>query len=244
MVRAGRQGAREEDEDFERSFLAMRKAIGSLGFWLPVLLILIGLVRRDFKPSISEFYYSDGRDLFIAVLFAIGFFFLAYTGHRKEDDERVSDFTLAKLAGVAVLGVAFLPTTAGDPSAYPTPLVHEVLGARLAAGLHYLCAGVFFVSLAVFCHAKFRRGDATDPDKQRRNRVYTACGWVIYAMVALLGALGAVNALAPGRLDADRFALVFWLEAVAVWAFAVAWLVKGRAAERLVARVTRGLAPR
>ena len=63
-----------------------------------------------------------------------------------------------------------------------------------------------------------RAGREPPPDKQRRNLTYRACGVVMLVCVVW----AAVRALQRKE--------IFWLEAIALEAFAVSWLVKGRAA--------------
>lgn len=82
------------------------------------------------------------------------------------------------------------------------------------ATLHLVCAGIFFAIASATCLLLFTKtsGDLT-PRKLHRNRVYRLCGWVIVACLV------AAAAGAPLLL----------IEAVAVFAFGGAWLVKGEA---------------
>lgn len=95
--------------------------------------------------------------------------------------------------------------------------------------MHFGAAGVFLGALALMCLTLFTRSDkpVPGPHKQRRNRIYRACGWVILGMVVLMLVVKLVLA-DPWDWD-GRWPFTFWAEAIAVWAFGIAWLVKGAA---------------
>lgn len=244
----------ENAEDLARSFVAVRKAIGYLGAFLPASLFVMGTLDGDVAPSISDFYFTNGRDLFVGTLFAIAVFFLAYTGHKPRGHERLSDFWTAKIAGVAVLGVAFIPTA--GPAGHPLPLVHRALGVGPASALHYASAGVFFTCLAIFSLVLFRRGRgrperaALPADERRakeaRDKIYLGCGIVICLTIALMVAHAVFTRVASAAAQEAiaRYDLIFWLETIGVLAFALSWLTKGetllaRPIEKLVEKARR-----
>jgi hypothetical protein len=216
----------ENSQDLARSFVAVRQAIGYLGAFLPLSLVVLGVARGSLAPSISDSYYTPGRDLFVGTLVGLGVFLLAYTGHRRKGDERISDAALATTAGLAILGVAFIPTTA--PADQPLPAMHGWIGAGLAATLHYACAALFFLCLARFCLVHFRRSTRIDSVRAVCHRIYARCGYVILGSIALMAAASVFTATTGSTLVHD-WALIFALETVGVLAFAVAWLVKGEA---------------
>ncbi len=63
------------------------------------------------------------------------------------------------------------------------------------------------------------------PEKLIRNRVYTACGYLILACIALLAVYGVFFQ----NTSIVQWRPVFWLEAIAIVAFGASWLVKGEA---------------
>lgn len=220
------QATPENSQDLARSFVAVRQAIGYLGAFLPLSLIVLGVAEGTMAPSISDSYYTSGRDLFVGTLVGLGVFLVAYTGHRRTGDERISDSALATTAGLAVLGVAFIPTTSPEGTALPA--VHAWIGAGLAGALHYACAALFFLCLARFCLVHFRRSPITDATRALCNRIYAGCGYVILGAIALMGAAAGFTAFTGNTLVKD-LAVIFALETVGVLAFAIAWLVKGEA---------------
>lgn len=200
---------------FVVSYLFLRKAVGVLGLALPV--VLAGgawlLFGDGVQASISAYYYTGLRDVFVGTLCAIAVFLLSYKGPEPRDD-RAGD-----LASLGAVGTALFPTTPVDPTSLD----------RVLAGLHFGFAALFFLTLAYFSLALFTK---THPDrpptprKRMRNVVYRVCGVLILVAVALI----AVVKLTPGLEEALlRLRPVFWLEALAVVAFGLSWLTKGEA---------------
>jgi hypothetical protein len=102
--------------------------------------------------------------------------------------------------------------------------------------LHVGSAIVFLSILALFCLISFRRnngeGVCPQPDgtvlltpaKRARNAVYLACGGVI--VLCLLGLWLVYKK--DQRILILGMDLFFWLEAIALYAFGIRWLIKGR----------------
>ena len=205
--------------------------LGWLGLALPFVLILGGwLSQHTVEPSISDYYHTLMRDAFVGVLTAMGLFLIAYPGHRPEGGERVSDDLITTIAGVAAFGVAYFPNETRMKANLLGSITQQALGHKLAAFAHYACAIVFLSALAGMCLWKFAR-----TAKPGRRRLYRACGWVIVAMtvcVIVASWFKIRGPQAPQRFVTD-WLLVLWFEAIAIWAFALAWLVKGRIEERL-----------
>ncbi|MCX7889043.1 MAG: hypothetical protein N2422_04850 [Rhodobacteraceae bacterium] len=214
----------DPSDDVVRSFYRMRQALGYLGLLLPVTLILGGLVSLGrVEPSISDYYHTLLRDVFVATLAAIGVFLISYRGYARTPGERISDDQVTTVAGMAALGVAFLPNaTGGGPASFS----QDLLGMRGAAAGHYLSAIVFLSCLGWLSLVRFAR-----TKDARRRRIYLACGWVIVAMTAATIAASWFKVRGPAGPQAvvNGWRLVLWFEAIAVAAFAVSWLVKGRA---------------
>jgi len=239
------KGTLQEDENsLVLSFLAVRQALGILGFALPVsLLIYAGVSGNGLEPSISDFYYTAMGDVLVGILCAIGVFLITYRGYAAEKGEKLSDKWVSRIAGAAAIGVALFPMvqTGKPPCTAPECPTTGFTGHW--SFLHFGSALVFFVCLALFCLVLFQRtGGTTAPDQQKlsSNKIYTRCGWVIVgALVALaLVFLTYDNGDEATRKIIDESELVFWLEAIGVFAFSISWLVKGqtlRAVKALVA---------
>lgn len=208
---------------------AHRQLIGYLGFLLPGLLYLLaGLRPTEELPawrlleSVSAYYYTGAVSVFVGVLFGLALFLLTYQGYA---DSRV-DRALGCIAGSCALLVALFPTRAPAGVSSPGWWTEGMLG------IHNVAAGLLFTTFAAFSLWLFRKsrvpvGQPLPPGKRFRNRVYVVCGVVIVGCILWAGSA----ILWPHP--------VFWPEAIALWAFAVSWLVKGRAPETLASAAKR-----
>ena len=188
------------------SYLTLRRAIGLLGILFPVLLAGLCWGFGDcngLEPAISDYYHTDVRDLFVGILFTIGWFLFSYKGYEKADD------IAGDLACAFALGVALFPTNS------------EV---ALVRTLHFVCALGLFLVLAYFSLFLFRKSCKTPtPQKLMRNKVYLVCGILMLLCIALIGAYFAWG---EGS-SLDEIQPVFWLESLALWAFGFSWITKG-----------------
>ena len=197
------------------SYLGLRKAIGIIGTALPFVLAFgkILVEGPGIQDSISAYYHTGMRDVFVGSLCAIAVFLVSYRGYERKDD------MAGDLACVFALGVALFPTT---PELNATP------ADRVVGVLHLLFAAAFFLTLAFFSLVLFRKTDpARTPTRRKlqRNAVYTVCGYTIITCLVLIGMV----ALMSGDSPVKRLDPVFWLEATAIVAFGVSWLTKGEA---------------
>lgn len=233
----------ESENELVLSFIAVRQALGYLGVILPVSLVVIGVFSGDgIEPSISEFYFTSAGDLLVGTLCAIGVFLLTYKGFEKRPDEFFSDYWIAKLAAVGALGVAFIPTE--GPVTEPLPLMHRWVGVDMSRTLHYSSAALFFICLAIFCLVLFCRHDAAKPlddPKRAQNKIYRGCGWVIVGTIVLMGAFGFYYQNQPpeAQQQIDSYDIIFVLESIGVFAFAISWLTKGKTLKPLQNLVQR-----
>ncbi|HEX6745839.1 MAG TPA: hypothetical protein VF092_00890 [Longimicrobium sp.] len=223
-------------------FLTLRRAIGFIGIALPFVLVAgenlrdaLALhatpARRELiELSISAYFHTGMRDVFVGSLFAVGIFLICYNGYQRIDN------LLANLAGFAALLVALFPTWEASREATDTgiPAPDSVTlfsgpnapDPTLVGYIHFGAATMFFVILAVMSIFLFTKSEPhPTPEKKQRNRVYVACGVIIVLCLVLIAA---------GKLflgdDVERAtSFVFWGEAVAIVAFGVSWLVKGEA---------------
>lgn len=251
----GRKTAMTNDHRDEQviSYYRVRQTLGYLGFVLPVLLILGGLLSLGaVEPSISDYYHTILRDVFVGVICAIGVFLIAYPGHQAETGQLLSDDRMTSLAGVAALGVAFFPNeqrlqgaNLGGASLQSGSLqsaslespLQLLLGHQAAAIGHYLSALIFLTLLGVMCLRRFAKSA-----KPGRRRIYQTCGWTILVMTfcVLVASWFKVRGPAGPQGFVNGYLLVLWFEAIAVWAFSVAWLTKGRADLALARLLPKG----
>ena len=132
-----------------RSYLLLRVVVGLIGMMLPVLLILgdIFVLNGSLtaRGSLSAYYHSGVRDIFVGTLVTGGVFLVTYKLFRRSLDN-----TLSVIAGLAAVVVAMFPT--GLPGeagrAALTPLQIR-FGEGTVEFIHFGGAFVFIGSLAI-----------------------------------------------------------------------------------------------
>jgi H+/gluconate symporter-like permease len=220
-----------------RSYLFLRKCVGVIGIALPIVLIF-GTMILEWHPgildSISAYYYSATRNIFVGSLCAIAIFLICYRY------EHLDDF-VSTVAGASAIGVALFPTTPD-----------KATGQQMMIGiLHGLFAGIFFGTLAIFALWIFRKTDQKKskltpnsqhknanvtmeiydnrtPRKKQRDIVYLICGLTIVICLVLLILIALVqNLFLSGKPWLQPLPVVLVLESLAIWAFGIAWFVKG-----------------
>jgi hypothetical protein len=199
------------------SYLELRKAIGILGIALPFVVALGGLIlfQTGLQSSISAYYHTAMGDVLVGTLFAIGFFLLSYRGFDRRDG------IAGDLACIFFVGVALFPTA-------PQGEVTDI--DRLVGYAHMVFTALAFGALIYFSLYLFpKTAPGVPPTKRKlqRNRVYKACGYIMAVCLVLIG----VNFLLPSDIASSLAGLrpVFWLEAIAIWAFGISWFTKGEA---------------
>lgn len=191
---------------YVRSYVFMRFAIGVLGLALPPLLVFLEPILFDGQPfprgSLSAYYYSGVRELFVGILCAIGVFLVIYKITERTRESRVSTY-----AGLAVIVVALFPT--GRPGAkVPATPLQDLAGANTVEAVHFVAAGTFILLLALISYyfGKYRKD---------RRALHYACA----AVIALAFVLAAFSGLTG---EPDKGILI--AEWAAVWAFGTSWL--------------------
>ena len=218
-----------DSEQYGLSHRAHRQLIGYLGLLLPVILLALDRMRptielTPWRPlgSISAYYYTGAVAALVGVLFALALFLLTYGGSHPHPADRAAGL----LAGSAALGVAFFPTGA------PTGMAGPSWWSPSTRTIHYVSAAVLFVMFIVFAlwlfpKSRIPEGAALPSGKKWRNRVYVSCGLAMVLSVVWTGT--AVYTHRPILLP----------EAIALWGFAISWLVKGYAHRTVINAVGR-----
>jgi len=209
----------EDDEVLIVSYLGLRKTIGGVGFMLPIVLIIAGLIAGDIEPSISHFYYTSMQDYFVGSLCVVGLFLMSYRGFKPEKGEWLTDRRLGWVGGGAAILVAFFPTAPSGAKIEITSIAH------------FIFATTFLFSLGAFSFFKFTRSKSPKAewptDKLWRKRIYRLMGTIIFACLIVIGV---TTFLIHKEVISDpKNDWMFWFESFAVWAFGISWLVKGQA---------------
>ena len=205
---AGPTTSQREEGRLLVSYLTLRRVVGVLGAGLPVALAVLGFFifqRWELLDSMSAYYHYRTRDVFVGVLFVIAWFLFTYKGYDPADD-RAGDW-----AWLFALGVALFPSGHHGWQGVAHP---------------WSAAGLFLV-LAYFSLFLFTKSDVEPDDqsveKRRRNLLYRVCGVLMLVFIATI-ALSYLLLSEAFRQDTN---IVFWMEAAALWAFGLSWLVKG-----------------
>lgn len=237
-----------------RTTLLSRAVIGATGVLLPIAFIvgerffLRGPV--DARGSISAYYHSSMRDLFVGGLTVIAFMLATYLAGQISRP----DYWLSSLAALGLMTLVVFPTgrpgladgvlRCGEAPDLPgCSAVQDRFGEATTATVHFTGATVFIVSLALISFYWARREQAhalrdrpgplttlaqvsreTRRDLRRAPYVLVQlfCGWTIVAAVALVAVGGPLHWTILGLTP------LYIGEVVSVWAFALAWCLRAR----------------
>ena len=212
------------------SYYTMRRAIGILGITLPLILLagssLFGECK-EVQMSISTYYHTNMRNIFVGLNCAVALFLFAYRGHDWMDN------LVGYLGCIFVLGLAFLPCTISTPDQLcliPAPAQNPLVGK-----LHNLSALLYFIILIVYSlllfpktHMDMVTGEKIfmGRQKKKRNVVYYICGSIMTASLLLIIAyMWFLDHLYPGLKSLNP---MFWLESIVLLSFGISWLTKGQ----------------
>lgn len=210
-----------------RAYLFMRAMIGLIGIALPIVLVVGNgiFVHRDpgIRSSLSAYYHSGMRDVFVGSLWAIAIFLITYKVFQHNLDN-----TLSTVAGLAALAVALFPTTLPSNSDTSLTPLQERVGEVPVATVHYVAAGVFIVALAAISYFfGVREGNRSQRrDGGRATFSPTFWRWFHWGCAITIGLALLFIAITwlGGWLEANRLLIA---EVVVVVAFGVSWLFKG-----------------
>jgi hypothetical protein len=227
----------KRDHAYTYSYRIIRLVVGVLGILLPVIFIigeaafLKGGVQV--RGSLSAYYHSSMQDFFVGGLCIMGLMLATYMG----GEPKSWDFWVSLLAGIAVLGVVFFPTSrppnqassgvCGSPKAIGCSIVESTLGEHQTAIIHAACAVVFIIGLAVmsflFGLAEVVRGKDPSPTPGQR-QPSRARFWIHSGLAVIILAAGA---WAFWGAQLGNLTPLYIGEVAAVWAFGFSWLLAG-----------------
>jgi hypothetical protein len=230
------------EEAYTRSYRAIRLVVGFLGVLLPILFIigetffLRGGVHV--RGSLSAYYHTSMQDIFVGGLCVIGFLLATYMA----GEPRTWDFLASLIAGIAVLGVVFFPTSrsglpAGAPAcgSQPEPpgcsAVEQALGEHTTAQIHSGFAIAFILCLAVmsFLFATSEVLSKTerfpDPATPGPGVFRSPALFVIHTLCALIILIAGIWAFAG--VDFGELTRLYVGEVASVWAFGLSWILAG-----------------
>lgn len=233
------------------TYRILRLGMGWLAVLYPVVLIVAGLLLFDVRlqPSISDYYFALAveppvcpagagnpcrawpiepheasfplRAIFCGGLWSVGVFLILYRGLTQLENQ------LLNAAGLFAIGVAAFPM-------HRPPFNGETFRALglvdlPTSGVHFLCAAMLFVMMALvsaFCarHSLKYLADATL--KPGYVWKYNALAIAMAALVTLGGGLALL--ISRGVIAPPIEAYILVIEIVGIVIFAVYWIIKSR----------------
>ena len=200
-----------KNSDLVVSYLTLRQMIGWIGLVMPFVVRAgaIGFQRLPTQGSVSAYYYTGMRDIFVSTLVLVGALMIC------NRTKRIWDNIVSIVAGLAAIGIALFPMDYDNSVGQcPTCVIHWFLGH------HYTFVVIFFALCFVMVFFQFPGRTPSDAWKEMRMRniIYRVCGVVMLLSFIAIG-------IVQSRHKPESF---FWPESIAVFAFGVAWLVKGQ----------------
>jgi hypothetical protein len=203
------------------SYLALRRAIGWVGLLMPFA-VRFGAVLLDgihTNDSISAYYYTCMRDVFVASLVLIGSLMACYRSTIWYDN------LITVTAGLSAIGMGLFPM----PPDFSLQVLQQYpqleANAKCCLNLcqfdyHSIFSVVFFASIFYQVTFQFIGPPNLEKSDQKksRNKVYRVCGLLMFVAFAAIGVIKVQN----------NGGSIFWPETLAVVAFGIAWLVKGQ----------------
>ena len=197
-----------------QSYFNLRLGMGIIGIFLPLLLWLVAYVisSQGLLPSMSAYYHSVSRDVFVGALFAIGAAAFLYKGYSFKENIAMN------LADIFAVGVAIFPTEC------PSVVAEAMCEAPTFKAIHAVSAILFFLTIAYVC--LFRSNDTLRrvKDEARRKR-YSRLYLIIGILMILLPILVLIKSYGYMNFIGARSA-IFWMEALAIWSFSAFWILK------------------
>jgi len=187
-----------------KSYFALRRAVGIIGLVLPFVLMLGNYYyfKGDLVlPTISQYYHSPMRDVFVGGLISIAAFMFFYSGYGKWD--RLAGI----LAGFLTMGVVFFPTSVSVESGGGR--VHSVLAILLFLVL---------AAISIFHFPRKRPG----VDTQRTDTLQVACGLIMLTCLLAVFLYYYVRGFAK-----SEGCFVFIVESIALMSFGISWFTEG-----------------
>jgi hypothetical protein len=252
-----------EGRELVVSYLFLRRAVGWIAIFLPIVLLAGNLISSAASPpeSMSGYYYTDMRNIFVGSLCALGVFLVAYNGYDNVDR------WVTTIAGLGAIGVAFCPTKpavcVAGAAACPAPSVRQLAIHQTVVGdIHLGFALLAFLMLGLMALRFAKTGPtpsgqglvgqlryglgfgppttaqsntAQPRDSAADTVIYRVSGITVFACVLL----AILANLLPASVNAS-WRLLFIFEAVAVVAFGVSWFVKGQTIAGIHALMQRG----
>lgn len=187
------------------SFLRIGTAL--IGILFPLVLWWVGLlVGVELQGSISDYYHTPMRNVFVGSLFAVGMLLYFYKGVTNEENIALN------FAGVFAVLVALLPTAA------PPDLKCETFTAPY---WHGTSAILFFIAIAYVCLC--RASDTLGYIRSDKQQIFYKRLYKVIGCLMILLPLASAFLL---YLFNEPNSVVYVVELMGVLVFSTYWIVK------------------
>lgn len=212
-------GNNNPDQPLIISYLSLRKFVGILGAALPFISVAGTFIFSDCRiilSSVSQYYYSIMGNFFVGSLCAIAVFLFSYNGYD------IWDRILSVAAGIFAVVSAFFPTHLSK--LFISCDVNLRDSSNLSNTIHIVSSALFFITLATTSIFMFTKSKGLKtPRKIIRNKIYRVCGYTMLSALLLMG----VYQLPSIHIYFEKDKPIIFLEALALVAFGISWLIKG-----------------
>lgn len=228
LLESAKRPQAHKDILYIRSYLLIRTLVGLIGVALPTALLLGDSALPGnplLRGSLSAYYHSGVRDVFVGSLCAIGVFLIAYRVF-----ERNLDNLLGTSAGAGAILVALFPTGRPPIGDIPQTPLQQALGEDFVKTVHFVGAALFITCCALVCLSFGRREGERGQDRANASGrarlsphtwmwIHRTCGWLIFAALAFVVLTNVV-----GRFDEHS---LLYGEIFSIYAFGISWFLKG-----------------
>ncbi|HEX5164131.1 MAG TPA: hypothetical protein VFV93_01945 [Thermomicrobiales bacterium] len=219
---------------FQRTYTGMMLAAGMFGTLLPPIVVFGGvLLAREwaFKGSLSSYYHSGMRDVFVGMLCIVGFFLVVYKLFEWKSD---NIFSIG--AGIGAATLALFPTRLGEGISKDelTPLQSRV-GENLTFYIHIGATSLFFTCLVIICFGFAIQERQRNQERKAGKSKYPPQFWFGFHLAAVGVMIGSlVFILTAWFVERqgwyDGFIITYatlFGESAAIFAFGLSWWTKG-----------------
>jgi len=182
---------------------------------LPIVLVLTEKLSGNpaILNSISSYYHSGSRDIFVGALFAVGVILFIFQGESTKEN------LVLDAAGLFAIVTALVPTN-------PDDVVCEFACSNGITPycIHTIAAFAFFTCLAYITFFCFRKQCQEHQHDEKRQAFYEKTFAILAGLLLLLPILTIL--FASGIIGQGCSKLVFWLEVLAIYTLGCLWITK------------------
>ena len=185
-----------QQDEFVVSYLTLRQMIGWAALLMPIAVRVGAFIFEGIRStdSISAYYYTGMRDVFVSTLVLGGALLACYRSPAWHDN------VCAIVAGIAAIGIGLFPmspTFAGEIlQKYPEMGEAKCYINRGLLGFHFLFVGAFFSLSFYLVYFRFGAFTPQMPTRQKlmRNKIYKLCGAAMLIAFIAIGVLAFTTA--------------------------------------------------